>query len=98
MKAKINAKERLRRERENLRPVKLLAQTTGKCGPRNKYYNIRKCRVRTGEVIEAYPSISEAAEANNISAQNIYQCLRGHRYHHTAGGYKWFGDKKEVSQ
>jgi hypothetical protein len=44
MKAKINAKERLRRERENLRPVKLLAQTTGKCGPRNKYYNIRKCR------------------------------------------------------
>jgi hypothetical protein len=88
-KAKANAKERERREREHLRPLKVLNGVQTKTGRREKYYNVRKCSCVTGEVIEQYPTIRDASEANGIPVQNIRQCLAEPSVNKSAGGFKW---------
>lgn len=53
---------------------------------------IYKYDMKTGVLLEAFNSISEAAKATEISVGSIYQCLAGRSK--TAGNYAWSKTKK----
>ena len=43
----------------------------------------------TGEKLQYYPSVREAAKDLNISATNISAVCKHKPHYHTAGGYRW---------
>jgi hypothetical protein len=88
-KAAAAAAERELRERYNKRPLKVLPGVKEKTGRHERYYNVRRCGMRHGEVIEAYGSVREASEATGITYNTIASCLRCPEKHKSAGGWKW---------
>ena len=62
----------------------LLARMARNCGSED-YFLFCLCLKETNEIIQMYPSISEATRQTNIN--NISTCLNGRQK--TAGGFKW---------
>ena len=49
----------------------------------------------SGDVLDEYRSISEAARANNILISSVWECVRGGQF--VSGGFRWAMDDEEYA-